>query len=94
MFDLLFALSPARVYLLGVLLMAARTFWRTRARRCDCCDAIRKPYVVQFEDGRTCDLRYVLMFLIGVFWPLAVMIMIASRLLALFQPDDDDARSA
>lgn len=83
MLETLSSLSPSSVYFLSALAMAARTFWWTRPRRCACCDVTTKPYVVTIEK-QIYDLRYLLVMLLATFWPLAVFVMIASRLVSFF----------
>lgn len=83
MIEAFFSLSSPRVYLLGVLLMAARAFWKTRPGRCACCAELVKRYVVVVNE-QAYDLRYVLVVMLAALWPLAVAIMIGSRLYSLF----------
>ena len=92
MLDTLFTLTGPRIYLLGILLMTARTFWRSRPQKCACCDVVKKRYVLQRDDGATFDFRYVLVFLFGVLWPVVILAIVAARLYSIF--DNDDAHSA
>ena len=92
MLDTLFTLSGPRIYLLGVLLMTARTFWRSRPRKCVCCDMVKKLYVLERDDGTCFDFRYTLVILFGVLWPIIVLTIVATRLYSIF--DNDDAHSA
>lgn len=90
-------MTALHIYLLGGLLMGLRALWRTRDQRCSCCAEIRKPCVTVLPDGLAYDLRYLVVAICAVFWPITTAAIIAKAVVIALNrggPDDDDLRPA